>query len=99
MTAVHPRVYYFSGGASLFVSVFSQISCKDCKLWLQGSVSVSMRLHQTSFCFICAHLTAGDKKGDEERRNWDAKEILKRTHFPRNKDATTNNLRNIWGHE
>ncbi|XP_009781035.1 type I inositol polyphosphate 5-phosphatase 4 isoform X1 [Nicotiana sylvestris] len=49
----------------------------------KGSISVSMSLHQTSFCFICSHLTSGQKEGDELRRNSDVLEILKKTRFPR----------------
>ena len=48
----------------------------------QGSISVSMLVHQTSFCFICSHLTSGQKEGDELRRNSDVMEILKKTRFP-----------------
>ncbi|KVI09110.1 Endonuclease/exonuclease/phosphatase [Cynara cardunculus var. scolymus] len=35
----------------------------------KGSVSVSMSIEGTSFCFIVAHLASGEKKGDEGRRN------------------------------
>ncbi|KAF3445466.1 hypothetical protein FNV43_RR10642 [Rhamnella rubrinervis] len=47
----------------------------------KGSISVSMSIYQTLFCFICTHLTAGEKHGDELKRNADVKEILRRTHF------------------
>ncbi|KAG7013537.1 Type IV inositol polyphosphate 5-phosphatase 7 [Cucurbita argyrosperma subsp. argyrosperma] len=47
----------------------------------KGSISVSLSLHQTSFCFICSHLTSGQKQGDELRRNSDVIEILKKTRF------------------
>lgn len=47
----------------------------------KGSISVSLSLHQTSFCFICSHLTSGQKQGDELRRNSDVMEILKKTRF------------------
>nr|XP_048331416.1 type IV inositol polyphosphate 5-phosphatase 3-like isoform X1 [Ziziphus jujuba var. spinosa] len=47
----------------------------------KGSISVSMSIYQTLFCFICTHLTAGEKHGDELKRNSDVKEILRRTHF------------------
>ncbi|KDP35587.1 hypothetical protein JCGZ_09025 [Jatropha curcas] len=47
----------------------------------KGSISISMTLHQTSFCFVCTHLTSGEKEGDEVRRNSDVSEILKRTRF------------------
>ncbi|KAJ8899453.1 hypothetical protein K2173_018427 [Erythroxylum novogranatense] len=49
----------------------------------KGSISISMSLHQTSFCFICTHLTSGQKDGDELRRNADVMEILRKTRFPR----------------
>lgn len=49
----------------------------------QGSISISMSVHQTSFCFICSHLTSGEKEGDELRRNSDVMEILRKTRFPR----------------
>ncbi|KAK3042188.1 hypothetical protein RJ639_001308 [Escallonia herrerae] len=49
----------------------------------KGSISVSMLLHQTSFCFVCSHLTSGEKEGDELRRNSDVMEILRKTRFPR----------------
>lgn len=47
----------------------------------KGSVSVSMSIYQTLFCFICTHLTSGEKEGDELKRNADVHEILRRTHF------------------
>ncbi|KAK8572181.1 hypothetical protein V6N12_028242 [Hibiscus sabdariffa] len=47
----------------------------------KGSVSVSMSVYQTLFCFICTHLTSGEKDGDEHKRNSDVYEILRRTHF------------------
>ncbi|GMJ01152.1 hypothetical protein like AT3G63240 [Hibiscus trionum] len=49
----------------------------------KGSISISMSLHQTSFCFVCGHLTSGQKEGDELRRNSDVMEILRKTRFPR----------------
>ncbi|WOG94862.1 hypothetical protein DCAR_0314159 [Daucus carota subsp. sativus] len=49
----------------------------------KGSISISMCLHQTSFCFVCSHLTSGQKEGDELRRNSDVLEILRKTRFPR----------------
>ncbi|CAD5165512.1 type IV inositol polyphosphate 5-phosphatase 7-like [Musa acuminata AAA Group] len=48
----------------------------------KGSISISMSLHQTSFCFICSHLSSGQKDGDELRRNSDVMEILRKTRFP-----------------
>ncbi|KAF8027239.1 hypothetical protein BT93_E0222 [Corymbia citriodora subsp. variegata] len=47
----------------------------------KGSVSVSMSLFQSSICFVCSHLTSGQKDGAEQRRNSDVYEILRRTRF------------------
>ncbi|KAK7391208.1 hypothetical protein VNO78_19620 [Psophocarpus tetragonolobus] len=63
----------------------------------KGSVSVSMSIYQTLFCFICTHLTAGEKEGDENKRNADVREILQRTHF--NSLADIGVPRNILDHE
>ncbi|KAK8688498.1 hypothetical protein V6N13_087262 [Hibiscus sabdariffa] len=49
----------------------------------KGSISISMCFHQTNFCFICSHLSSGQKEGDELRRNSDVMEILRKTRFPR----------------
>lgn len=49
----------------------------------KGCISLSMSLHQTSFCFVCSHLASGEKEGDELRRNSDVVEIIKNTQFPR----------------
>ncbi|KAK6141354.1 hypothetical protein DH2020_024904 [Rehmannia glutinosa] len=57
----------------------------------KGSISISMSLHQTSFCFVCSHLTSGEKDGDELRRNSDVMEILRKTRFPRVHDAGDEN--------
>ncbi|KAJ7297474.1 hypothetical protein O6H91_Y040900 [Diphasiastrum complanatum] len=62
-----------------------RVSCVGCGLMgflgNKGAISFSMLLHQTSFCFICTHLTSGEKQGDELRRNADVAEILRRTYF------------------
>ncbi|XP_009590088.1 type IV inositol polyphosphate 5-phosphatase 3 isoform X2 [Nicotiana tomentosiformis] len=47
----------------------------------KGSVSVSMSIYQTFFCFICSHLTSGEKEADAVKRNTDVHEIHRRTHF------------------
>ncbi|XP_071706412.1 type I inositol polyphosphate 5-phosphatase 2-like isoform X2 [Rutidosis leptorrhynchoides] len=47
----------------------------------KGSISVSMSLYQTRLCFVCSHLTSGHKDGDDERRNSDVVEILRRTRY------------------
>ncbi|XP_039014210.1 type I inositol polyphosphate 5-phosphatase 4-like isoform X1 [Hibiscus syriacus] len=66
----------------------------------KGSVSVSMLIEGTSFCFIAAHLASGEKQGDEGRRNHQVTEIFKRTSFPRSAkgDGSLHPLK-ILGHD
>jgi len=40
-----------------------------------------MSIYQTLFCFICTHLTAGEREVDELKRNADVQEIHQRTQF------------------
>ncbi|KAF6135371.1 hypothetical protein GIB67_027245 [Kingdonia uniflora] len=47
----------------------------------KGSITVSMSLYQTRICFVCTHLTSGHKEGDDQKRNSDVYEILRRTQF------------------
>ncbi|KAJ8541474.1 hypothetical protein K7X08_002290 [Anisodus acutangulus] len=47
----------------------------------KGSVSVSMSIYQTFFCFVCSHLTSGEKEADAVKRNTDVHEIHRRTLF------------------
>ncbi|XP_010534125.1 PREDICTED: type IV inositol polyphosphate 5-phosphatase 3 [Tarenaya hassleriana] len=47
----------------------------------KGAVSMSMSIYQTFFCFICTHLTAGERDVDQLKRNADVHEIHKRTIF------------------
>ncbi|XP_073221708.1 type I inositol polyphosphate 5-phosphatase 4-like isoform X2 [Cicer arietinum] len=54
----------------------------------KGSISISMSLCQTSFCFVCSHLTSGQRDGDELRRNSDVMEILRKTRFPQVHDTS-----------
>ncbi|KAL8132385.1 hypothetical protein AgCh_008034 [Apium graveolens] len=49
----------------------------------KGSVSVSISIEGTTFCFTAAHLASGEKKGDEVRRNHQVSEIFRRTTFTR----------------
>ena len=66
----------------------------------KGSVSVSMSIDGTSFCFIAAHLASGEKKGDEGRRNHQVAEIFRRTSFPRSpRDDDNPHPLTILGHE
>ncbi|XP_059065575.1 type I inositol polyphosphate 5-phosphatase 8-like [Cryptomeria japonica] len=76
-----------------------KVSCVGCGLMgylgNKGSVSISMLFNQTSFCFVCTHLTSGEKEGDEIRRNSDVREIIKKTHFPQTDNIFSEN-RVIW---
>ncbi|XP_044467501.1 type I inositol polyphosphate 5-phosphatase 4-like isoform X2 [Mangifera indica] len=66
----------------------------------KGSVSVSLSIEGTSFCFIAAHLASGEKKGDEGRRNHQVSEIFRRTTFPRSsKDDDNPHPLTILGHD
>ncbi|XWS44249.1 hypothetical protein CRYUN_Cryun15aG0028100 [Craigia yunnanensis] len=66
----------------------------------KGSVSVSMSIEGTSFCFIAAHLASGEKNGDEGRRNHQVSEIFRRTSFPRSaKDDDNHHPLTILGHD
>ncbi|EEF44968.1 type I inositol polyphosphate 5-phosphatase, putative [Ricinus communis] len=66
----------------------------------KGSVSVSMSIEGTSFCFIAAHLASGEKKGDEGRRNHQVSEIFRRTTFLRSpKDDDNPHPLTILGHD
>jgi hypothetical protein len=59
-----------------------------------------MSLRQTSFCFVCSHLTSGQKDGDELRRNSDVMEILRKTRFPQVHDSgDVNSPQTILEHE
>ncbi|KAG2591245.1 hypothetical protein PVAP13_5NG440940 [Panicum virgatum] len=63
----------------------------------KGSISVSMSIYQTHFCFICCHLTSGEKEGDELKRNADVQEIHRRTVF--NPVSRVNMPKTIYDHE
>ncbi|KAL5227253.1 hypothetical protein ABZP36_015518 [Zizania latifolia] len=63
----------------------------------KGSVSVSMSIYQTMFCFVCSHLAAGEKSGDLHKRNADVQEINRRTHFTGPGD--TGMPKDIYDHE
>ncbi|MBA0865504.1 hypothetical protein Goshw_012807 [Gossypium schwendimanii] len=56
-----------------------------------------MSIYQTLFCFICTHLTAGEKHGDELKRNADVHDILRRTLF--HSYSTFGHPRGIHDHE
>lgn len=67
----------------------------------KGSISISMTLHRTTFCFVCTHLASGEKEGDEFKRNTDVIEILKKTRFSRSFTTLGKPIPpdNILGHE
>ncbi|KAH7435410.1 hypothetical protein KP509_06G063500 [Ceratopteris richardii] len=62
-----------------------KVSCVGCGilgyLGNKGSISISISIHQTSFCFVCSHLSSGQKDKDDLKRNSDVADILRRTQF------------------
>lgn len=65
----------------------------------KGSVSVSMSIFQSRLCFVCSHLSSGQKDGAEQRRNSDVNEILRRTHFSPIFDTDTDEPQTIPSHD
>ncbi|XP_074588925.1 type IV inositol polyphosphate 5-phosphatase 9-like [Curcuma longa] len=69
------------------------VSCVGCGiigcLKNKGSVSVRFYLHEVSFCFVCCHLSSGEKEGDKRLRNLNLNDILSKTYFANN---SSNNL-------
>jgi hypothetical protein len=47
----------------------------------KGAVSASMSVYQTMFCFVCSHMSAGERPSDLLKRNADVQEIHRRTRF------------------
>ncbi|KQK03056.1 type I inositol polyphosphate 5-phosphatase 1 [Brachypodium distachyon] len=66
----------------------------------KGAVSASMSIHQTTFCFVCTHLAAGERPADLLKRNTDVHEIHRRTRFSAASNAAGLELpREIHDHE
>lgn len=65
----------------------------------KGSVSVSMSLFQSRLCFVCSHLTSGQKDGADQRRNSDVYEIMRRTHFSSIFDTDADQPQTIPSHD
>ncbi|KAK4369623.1 hypothetical protein RND71_013415 [Anisodus tanguticus] len=65
----------------------------------KGSVSVSMSLFQSRLCFVCSHLSSGQKDGAEQRRNSDVNEITRRTRFSSIFDTDTDEPQTIPSHD
>ncbi|ESQ33387.1 hypothetical protein EUTSA_v10007233mg [Eutrema salsugineum] len=66
----------------------------------KGSVSVSMSIYQTPFCFLCTHLSSGEKDTDHQKRNDDVREIHRRAQFQPNANGLPSSIRDheriIW---
>ncbi|XP_016478359.1 type I inositol polyphosphate 5-phosphatase 2 isoform X2 [Nicotiana tabacum] len=65
----------------------------------KGSVSVSMSLFQSRLCFVCSHLSSGQKDGAEQRRNSDVNEIMRRTRFSSIFDTDADEPQTIPSHD
>ncbi|GAX73188.1 hypothetical protein CEUSTIGMA_g641.t1 [Chlamydomonas eustigma] len=47
----------------------------------KGAVCARLYIYDTPICFVNAHLSSGDKDGDEAKRNADALDVLQRCDF------------------
>ncbi|KAF3588437.1 hypothetical protein F2Q69_00030120 [Brassica cretica] len=65
----------------------------------KGSVSVSMSIYHTPFCFLCSHLSSGEKDTDHQKRNDDVREIHRRTLFHPHSSSASVLPRSIRDHE
>nr|XP_017228689.1 PREDICTED: type IV inositol polyphosphate 5-phosphatase 3-like [Daucus carota subsp. sativus] len=63
----------------------------------KGSISVSMSIYQNLFCFVCTHLSSGEKEDEAIKRNADVRAIHRRTQFSSFSGIAL--LRSIYDHE
>lgn len=65
----------------------------------KGAVAVRLRVHDAPLVLVCSHLASGDAKGDEQRRNADVADIMRRCVFD-NPDAQGEGVccAVLWGH-
>ena len=47
----------------------------------KGAVCLRLQLYHTSICFVCSHLSSGESKGTERRRDAEVADILNRAVF------------------
>ncbi|XP_074592114.1 type IV inositol polyphosphate 5-phosphatase 9-like [Curcuma longa] len=64
----------------------------------KGSVSVRFDLREASFCFVCCHLSSGEKEGDQKLRNLNVTHILSKTCFAANNNSSNNSPKKILDH-
>ena len=48
----------------------------------KGGAAVWLKVHHTPLCFVCAHLSAGSKETDAQKRSEDYREIFSKLSFP-----------------
>ena len=48
----------------------------------KGGAAVWLKVHNTPLCFVCAHLSAGSKENDAQKRSEDYREIYAKLAFP-----------------
>ncbi|XP_022856276.1 type I inositol polyphosphate 5-phosphatase 1-like [Olea europaea var. sylvestris] len=80
-----------------WINAIALIKYHNCHFCFQGSISISMSIYQTLFCFICSHLTSGEKDADAAKRIADVQEIHRRTRF--NSLSSIGLPKNICDHE
>jgi len=47
----------------------------------KGAVAVRLRVYDAPLVVVCSHLASGDARGDEQRRNADVADIMRRCVF------------------
>lgn len=47
----------------------------------KGAVAVRLRVYDAPLVVVCSHLASGDGRGDEQRRNADVADIMRRCVF------------------
>lgn len=48
-----------------------------------------MRIHDSGLAFVCSHLSSGESEGDDQKRNYDYSEIVRRLQFPPDSDGVS----------
>jgi phosphatidylinositol-bisphosphatase len=77
-----------SRGVSRFISdvrvaaVATGVNLGVTMLGNKGGAAVWLKVHNTPLCFVCAHLSAGSKENDAQKRSEDYREIFSKLSFP-----------------
>ncbi|KAK9792500.1 hypothetical protein WJX73_010349 [Symbiochloris irregularis] len=55
----------------------------------KGAVAMRLRLHDSGLGIVCAHMSSGESEGDDQKRNYDYSEIVRRMQFPPDVEGVT----------